>query len=120
MASNYVAAGKNKSVTAPKNLESGEPFLYGAQLLVAHDDAEAGDTVVAARTGVFKGLPATGASAFEDEERLYWDEGEGELTDDSSNNTRPLVATAFREKAQSATTCQADIGIVGAEPDTDT
>ena len=73
MATNFVQCGDSISVSAPRDLSSGDGVLIGVLFGIATVDALSGESVNIAREGVFT-IPKTSALAISVGDRLFWDD----------------------------------------------
>ena len=112
MATNYLQAGANLTVPAPSDKSSGDGVLVGVLFGVATGDAESGDDLVIATTGVWE-LPKTSAQAWAVGAAIYWDDdGDGATTATADGNV--LIGVAAAAAANPSATGQ--VRLNGAAP----
>ena len=87
MATNYVQAGSQLTLTAPELVSSGAVVIAGSIAGVALGGASAGQTVDVAVAGVFD-LPKVGAQILSLGEPVFWDAAADLVTETASGNTR--------------------------------
>lgn len=93
MATNYVQAGSQLTLTAPELVSSGAVVIAGSIAGVALGGASAGQPVDVAVTGVFD-LPKVGAQNLSLGESVFWDSTADLVTETASGNTR--IGTVVR------------------------
>ena len=81
---NFVQPGNAVTIPSPATLAAGDPIVVGALRGVANGDAETGEPVVIATTGVFE-LDKVGADAFAVGDLAYVDDA-GLVTTDPTDN----------------------------------
>jgi predicted RecA/RadA family phage recombinase len=111
MASNFVKEGKYVTMTAPSGgCESGSTYKFGSLIVVALADADEGDAVECATSGVWT-LAKTAGEAWTVGAKLYWDNTAGEWTTTTTSNT--LAGYAHAAAASDATTGQVYLNQMG-------
>lgn len=90
---NSIQNGVILSLIAPYALASGAGFLVGSIFAVACNAAANGETVEAARTGVYA-LPKTSAQAWAVGQRIFWDNANKRCDTDSTVGMLIGAATA--------------------------
>lgn len=80
---NFIQEGNVIAVPATLPIKSGDGVMTGALFGVAAHDAESGELVSIATSGVFW-LPKTAAQAWNIGQAIYWDAANGEATTDST------------------------------------
>lgn len=93
MATNYLSAGHNVSVTAPAVKSSGDGVLVGSIFGVAQTDAANGADLEIATMGVYT-LPKLSAQAWTLGQLVYWDDTNSRCTTVASGNKLIGAATA--------------------------
>lgn len=99
MARNFVQPGETLTLTAPRNLASGDGFMVGGIFAVALAAAAVGTPVEARRVGVFDLTKATGA-AWTAGQKLYWDNAAFNVTSTAGANA--LIGAAAQAAASGA------------------
>ena len=106
---NFVQEGNRKKFDAPSGgVEAGDAFLVETSLVLALEDADAGDPVLCALEGVIKNVPADDSDDFDDHAPLYWNDTDDKLfaaSDGGTGDGHPFVGLAFGDKAESADVC---------------
>ena len=87
MATNYVQAGSQLTLTAPELVSSGAVVIAGNIAGVALGGASAGQPVDVAVAGVFN-LPKVGAQILSFGEPVFWDSAADLVTETAAGNTR--------------------------------
>lgn len=87
MATNYVQAGSQLTLTAPELVSSGAVVIAGSIAGVALGGASAGQPVDVAVAGVFD-LPKVGAQILSLGEPVFWDSAADLVTETAAGNTR--------------------------------
>lgn len=82
---NYVQKGENLTLTAPRDLLSGEGFVVGSIFAVASADAKQGEPVLGVTEDVFD-LPKA-AGAVTAGQKVFWDNTAFAVTTTATNNT---------------------------------
>jgi predicted RecA/RadA family phage recombinase len=91
---NFVQPGQNVTVTAPAGgVTSGDPVMIEALFGVATREADAGETVVIATTGVYT-LPKTSTDDIAVGAAVYFDSSAGEVTLSDGSGSNPMVGHA--------------------------
>lgn len=99
---NKIKPGNVLTFTAPAGgVVSGTAYLIGTLLVVATNDADAGDEFEGDRAGVFD-LPKTAGQAWTEGALVYWDNTAKSLTTTATGNT--LVGCAARAQLAGDTT----------------
>lgn len=91
MATNYIQAGTNLTLTAPYDRLSGEAALIGSIFGVAQNDVLSGASGVFATEGVWS-LPKVSTDVVALGATLYWNDTNKNFTVTSSGNTKVGVA----------------------------
>ncbi|SIS98423.1 DUF2190 family protein [Paracoccus saliphilus] len=97
---NYIQPGENLTLAMPAAVASGGAVLIGAIFGVAQGKAEAGDSVVLVRRGVFE-LPKLSAEAWSAGDPVYWDDTAKQLTTVEAD---ALVGAAVEDAANPSET----------------
>lgn len=97
MAKNYVQPGDELTLTAPRDLSSGDPVLVGNLFGVALADATSGTDVDVAVEGVFDIAKAAGALSQGD--LVYYDATNHVVTNTSNTGANKLVGSATKAAA---------------------
>jgi predicted RecA/RadA family phage recombinase len=90
---NYIQPGHVATVTAPRDVASGDGVLVGSMFGVATSDAESDGTVEIQLTGVVE-LDKTASQAWTVGQRIYWDNSAFVATSTASSNKLIGVAVA--------------------------
>lgn len=99
MARNFVQPGETLTLTAPRNLVSGDGFVVGGIFAVALTAAATGKPVEARRVGVWDLTKAAGA-AWTAGQKVYWDNTAFAVTTTVGTNT--LIGAATQAAASAA------------------
>ncbi|WP_288943970.1 DUF2190 family protein [uncultured Roseovarius sp.] len=83
---NYIQPGNAITVTAEAAAQSGDGVIVGNLFGIASGDAEIGDSLVLATTGVFE-LPKAATDDMVVGAKVYWNTSNGEATVTASGNT---------------------------------
>lgn len=106
---NYVQRGETVTFTAPAGgTVSGNAYLVGAMLVIAHTDAAAGDDCEGLTCGVVT-LPKKTADTPAQFANAYWDDTNKEIT---TNNTGTKKVGVFM-KAYGSTDTEAEVRLNG-------
>lgn len=112
MATNFVQDGNVVTLTAPAGgCKSGDPLLIGAFFGVATTDADAGEDVETAVTGVWD-LPSAGA--FGQGAACYWDSVAKKVT--AVATAHPHIGVALVAVGSSGTLCRVRLGFAAMAP----
>jgi predicted RecA/RadA family phage recombinase len=98
---NYVQAGDNLTVTAPKDVAAGGGVLVGKIFGVAQAKALTGEQVTIVRKGVFD-LAKLSTGVWSPGDKIYWDDAAAECTKTTTSNT--LVGAAVQAAANPTAT----------------
>jgi predicted RecA/RadA family phage recombinase len=93
MAKIFVQLGDVLTIPAPATVASGALVVAGAIIGVAAGDAASGDPVDVETRGVWK-LPKVSDQTCAIGDVLYWDAGDGLVTDDSESGANPRIGVA--------------------------
>lgn len=97
---NYIQAGDNVTLTAPRTLVSGDGFMAGSLFAVASTDAASGENVEGVTKGVVV-LPKATPLAISQGDPVYWDNTAFKVNKTSTN---PLIGVCVAAAGSSATT----------------
>lgn len=100
---NYVSPGEKVAGVAPYDVKSGDGCKINAMFGVASGDASAGDGVTLTRKGVFL-LAKTAGQAWDQFQKVYWNDTTRKLTTASSGND--LVGVAAVDALEAATSAK--------------
>lgn len=100
MASNFLQDGEVLPLTMPDDVSSGDGVQVGTIFGVAMNDYASGDTGQVAVCGVWS-LPKTGAQAWAEGDKVYWDDNNMRCDSDSTVGMLIGVATAVADNPSS-------------------
>ncbi len=89
----YVQPGDRITVTAAAAASSGDGVLIGSLFGIAFGDAEIGNNLNLATTGVFD-MPKLSTDDMSVGDPIYWDDSAGVVTLDDDTGTNPLIGVA--------------------------
>ena len=100
---NYIQKGDVLTLTAPYSLKGGEGFKVGNIFAIAAGDAEQGNQVEGALTGVFA-LVKQADSVCAIGDKLYWDDSNRRITATASGNKLVGVAVVAADNGTTTAT----------------
>lgn len=101
---NFVQPGELLTLTAPDDLTSGQLCQIGSLIVVATADVANGDPFEALVGPAVVTAPKPNDEAWTEGEKLYWDDGAGQVTIDDNTAANPLIGVAAAAAAETDTT----------------